>query len=456
MSVRFMQRRGNAWRYRRKVPAELRERLGKGEIVIPLGSSEAEALRRYPTAHSAAERMLAEASRPRRRPLAPTALSLHREAAARLEGLGFDRDWDGWETAEDDEGLARDVTAGAIASKYLLDDDGHPINVSTEDAATLRALMLGTRNTPPKVTLEDAKRAYLEHKVKDGEKWRKQVERIFGLVAEVVRLDTPVLDLRRRDARAIVEKFLDDGRKAASAQRYLNTLRAALLIGVRELEVKGYEDPFDKLPVEERGNGAVHRNQARDAYTEAEVRAVEAHLTTHASPDLILIWRLVKGTGCRLAEITGLRRVDVRLDHATPHLSVEWHEGRRIKTNASVRVVPLLGDALITAREAVERAGDGAVLFPTYCREGGADAASAALTKHFRRVVKRPKVTVAHSLRHRMGSLLDLAKVSDRERNLVMGHTRSEASEGYGGEADRLEVAKRILTGAIAQVATRP
>jgi integrase len=455
MTVRFMQRRGNAWRYRRKVPAGLRERLGKGELVVPLGSSEAEALRRYPAAHAAAERLLADASRPRRKPLASTALDLHRDASGQLDRWGVDSEWSGWGEPDDAEGVTREVIAEGIASKYPLDDDGHPAGVTERDAATLRALMLGTRDLPPKATLEDAKREYLERKVKDNEKWRKQVDRIFGLVAEVVKLDTPLLYLRRRDARAIVEKLLADGRKPASAQRYLNTLRAALLIGVRELEVKGYEDPFDKLPVEERGNGAAHRNQARDAYTEAEVRAVEAHLAAHAGADLALIWQLVKGTGCRLAEITGLRRVDVRLDHGTPHLSVEWHEGRRIKTNASVRVVPLLGDALAAAREAVERAGDG-VLFPAYCREGGADAASAALTKHFRKVVKRPKVTVAHSLRHRMGSLLDLAGVGDRERNLVMGHTRSEASEGYGGEADRLEVAKRILTAALAEVAKRP
>jgi hypothetical protein len=45
MSVPFLQKRGNVWRYRSKVPSELKEALGRREIVFPIGASENEALR---------------------------------------------------------------------------------------------------------------------------------------------------------------------------------------------------------------------------------------------------------------------------------------------------------------------------------------------------------------------------------------------------------------------------
>lgn len=39
ITVKHVQKRGNAeWRYRRKVPQELRDVVGKREILIPLGS----------------------------------------------------------------------------------------------------------------------------------------------------------------------------------------------------------------------------------------------------------------------------------------------------------------------------------------------------------------------------------------------------------------------------------
>ena len=64
MTVEYVQERGKrskSFRYRRKVPPALKTILGKGEIVIPLGKTKAEALRSYGEVHREAEAVLAAA-----------------------------------------------------------------------------------------------------------------------------------------------------------------------------------------------------------------------------------------------------------------------------------------------------------------------------------------------------------------------------------------------------------
>jgi hypothetical protein len=53
IDLQYVQRRKNHFRYRRKVPAALQEVYGKREIVLPLGKTEAEVVKRWPKAHMA-------------------------------------------------------------------------------------------------------------------------------------------------------------------------------------------------------------------------------------------------------------------------------------------------------------------------------------------------------------------------------------------------------------------
>jgi hypothetical protein len=84
------------------------------------------------------------------------------------------------------------------------------------------------------------------------------------------------------------------------------------------------------------------------------------------------------------------------------------------------------------------------LLFPSYGRQGGPAAASAALGKHVRACVTDPKVTT-HSLRHLMKDRLRLAGVTKAHQDIVLGHSSGSVGEDYGGDEARLEVAKRAL-----------
>ena len=154
--LKHVQKRpGGSYRYRRKVPASLRNSIGKGEIVIPLGWSRAEGLKGYARAHAQAERQLEQARRGgvgavSAPPL--TSLAVHRLVARKLREMGIDLE------AGVDEGETdlRVLVADGIEARYPEDPaTGYPIDMAAEDAAMLR--MLRSRKAEaPKPTLDDS------------------------------------------------------------------------------------------------------------------------------------------------------------------------------------------------------------------------------------------------------------------------------------------------------------
>ncbi|WP_417581373.1 hypothetical protein [Pelagibacterium sp.] len=372
MDVPYLQQRGNSWRYRRKVPPALKSALGKGELVFPLGSTKALALSRYGQIHKQAEAILARAAQPVEN-ASPTALDLYKHALSIAASFGLSNDWTGRGGPDDPEDLARDVIAEDILAKYQRDEDDHPIGVSQSDKALLQVLARGAEPAKPKATLEDARRVYLSENIKDDKKAKLQLDNIFKLISPVLTPERPLASISRADARAVRDCLLD-GRTIESAKRYLNTVRSMLNVAIRELELTGkVHNHFLSLPVGNKEQ-ATPGNKNRDSFTEQELEKTRARVLSMARTDIQLIWRILEMTGCRPSEVAGLRVEDVYVRHAIPHIDVEWHEVRRVKTLSSRRKVPLLGDALMAAREAVALAGSSKGLFSAYFREGGPDS----------------------------------------------------------------------------------
>lgn len=205
-----------------------------------------------------------------------------------------------------------------------------------------------------------------------------------------------------------------------------------------------FKNPFSGLPIP----GAKGRRDAweeRDPLPEDVLQKARERITTRCTAELALVWRLLEGTGCRLAEVTGLRAEDVDVTGEFPSIRVTWHEQRRLKTAASRRYVPLVGDAFAAAKEALTTTRKGNLVFPSYCRPRGSDAASAALMSHLRAVTNNPK-HVVHSLRHNMKDRLRIAEVSSTEQNLILGHElNSVGDQVYGGDPAKLRVTTRAM-----------
>ena len=71
------------------------------------------------------------------------------------------------------------------------------------------------------------------------------------------------------------------------------------------------------------------------------------------------------------------------LDAEVPHIVIHQNPMRRLKTKASSRKVPLVGESLLAAQRAVEAAAGGQFLFARYMSEEGVknQSASAAMAK---------------------------------------------------------------------------
>ncbi len=455
IEVQHVQKRGKAgWRYRRKIPLHLRKHLGKGEIVIPLGRTEKEALKNYPKVHAEAERQLTTATLSANGHSVPsstatmTAVEQFQFGQRQLRGLGLDPEWGGPQDADDTEALYREIIAEQIAAKYPVDSNGHPVGLQDKDRAAIQALMLGADQVRPDPTLEDARKLYQKERVgDDDDAKRMELDRVFRLVREALGRDRTLKGLKREDAKEVRDHMLD-GRKASSVDRYLNVVRAVINHALREFDLVGtVANPFMHLEAAPKDKAEPDRNKRRP-FTPEELAATTARITSLAKPDLQRIWRMLEGTGCRLAEIAGLRVADLHQDHAIPHITVEWHDDRRIKNKVSRRNVPLLGDALVAAKEACSAAAGEVLLFPAYGRKGGPDAASAALGKHVRACVSDLKVTT-HSLRHLMKDRLRLAGVTKGDQDIVLGHSSGNVGEDYGGDEARLKVAERAMKAAV-------
>jgi integrase len=105
---------------------------------------------------------------------------------------------------------------------------------------------------------------------------------------------------------------------------------------------------------------------------------------------------LLGETGCRLAEIVGLRLEDIDLENDLIH--IRPNAARRLKTRSSKRTLPSVGYARLAIEKALKHS-DEEYLFPRYVKDGKckADHASAALNKWLK---KDFNGLTAHCLRH--------------------------------------------------------
>jgi integrase len=347
--------------------------------------------------------------------------------------------------------------AGLIRESYLSSfpedpETGEPVGVPEVEARALNMLVNGGRLSSPAATLEDAKRLYVEERIDGDPNEKTKLARMERMVAHLSGASIPMSrtlgSLTRGDARNVKDHLLRDlGIKPSTVRRYLNDIRAVINLGLTEFEIRDTPNPFINLMI---------RNEAtavdeRDSIPDKLLTSIRERIQNHAGADVWQLWRMVENTGCRLGEVTGLLASDLHLDGPFPHIALVPHPHRRLKNAGSARLVPLIGEAMTAANDALEAAGGSPFLFPRYGRVRGSDAASAILMKHVRVVTDNPKIVV-HSLRHRMEDKLTLAGVNEFDRNLVLGHSHGAMSERYGSAQVRLEVATRALKAAMGAI----
>ncbi|WP_321343057.1 site-specific integrase [Breoghania sp.] len=443
--------KAGTWQYRRRIPTKIREFLKQGEFKRFLGSTEREALANFPKIDAEFERLVAVANRRASgaSTSSQTPLEQHREAERIAKEMAQGAVVVGGRTLPASDPEAADILRDSYLSRFPTDPEtGEPLADLDAEGRAINILHSGGNVERPAPTLADAKRLYISEKITgdiNEVTKRARLERVVGYMAHAVDESRPLSSLTREDAREVRDHMIRDlEMRPSTVRRYLNDVRALINHGLTEFGLRDAQNPFLNLHIRSQGVARAERSPI-PAQT---LKAIRARLSAHAGADLWRIWRIVEGTGCRLGEITGLLVSDLHLEEPCPYIDVIPHPHRRLKTAGSERRVPLIGEALEAAQEATDEAGEGRFLFASYGRVRGADGASAALMRHVRVITDDPKIVV-HSLRHNMEDLLARARVSEFDRNLVLGHARGSMSERYGGQDARLEAAERALRAAL-------
>ena len=194
----------------------------------------------------------------------------------------------------------------------------------------------------------------------------------------------------RQDARNFVQTLNQRGMRTTSIRRRLNCLSAVFNYAYAEYEIDG-RNPFTRVLIPKEGCDRVKRQPVATDMLQA---LYEACLTTNKP----LRWAvpILGETGCRIAEVIGLRRSDVSSDATS--IRIAAHSGRRLKTSGSERDLPLVGYAQ-TAMQNILNTHDNEFLFSTYLRENTILATHAGNTLN-QWLKQATGGKTAHCLRH--------------------------------------------------------
>ncbi|WP_421789865.1 tyrosine-type recombinase/integrase [Hyphobacterium sp.] len=287
---------------------------------------------------------------------------------------------------------------------------------------TLTLRRTAQANAHSLMTFTEAFELYVRHKP-EGELGKAE-ETAFQQFLECIG-DRPLAEIDRLSVRQWMAWLeTERGQSAATIRRRLTSAKAVFNFALDTLDLP-YRNPFARQKVKQ----------------QAPLRRLPFH-TSHLAlidkwvarvrPDNAtgLILRLLKGTGCRPLEIGGLQAADVDLNSETPLIRIRPNPRRRLKTNSSERIIPIVGDTRDAAKLALE-ASSGDWLFPAKCAQ--TELLSARLNKAIRAsgVPHSPALT-AYSFRHTFVEAMRRASIRPEIVRLIIGHQRLSITEKYG------------------------
>ena len=282
------------------------------------------------------------------------------------------------------QALSKDPQKAEVLSKRLSNVLEGAWSVTT-DAPPVNISNIIKSFQPRRVALSEIAAEYLALKQIDQTPPRVALSTFLSLAG-----DRDVSEYTRQDAKLFVHHLEMKGNKTATIRRRINSLSAIMNYAYSELDLDK-RNPFTRLFICNEGDDVFKRG----IFTNEQLKlGYDKALASGSSVKLLM--PLLGETGCRLAEIVGLRLEDINLDNDLVY--IRPNSARRLKNRTSERVVPLVGYAKLAIEQALTQAND-EWLFPQYLKVGHCYAthASNAVNKWLKRDFGG---LTAHSLRH--------------------------------------------------------
>lgn len=398
--------------FQKAVPRELRQRIGKSTIKVPLkkeNGNEAVQCHRLNDKYNALFKAMKEDES-----IVPSEAKLAAFALLDLVGLKVG-DGRQDELIKLPNSSTELFNAAEILQDFLTEKDYTPSQVTSNAFAALSDKL--------PVLLSEAFSVYLENHSKGLDKvfiasQKQHWDKLVNFLG-----DKPITALTRKDAKAYRDFRLSSGVTASTVKREISVIHAVLAKAIRELSL-ATPNVFSSIEIP-----SLNRElNKRQAYKREEIQLLvnEARKLDDEQRRIVIVLAF---TGARLAEIVGLRRQD--LDSKTRSVHIRAHADRPLKTESSNRSVPLLPiafDAL--SKQSKDTSGD--FLFPSYARHGSvkADSASATLNKWANKLT--PGKTM-HCFRHALRDQLRAVMCPESVSKEIGGwSTANDVSVHYG------------------------
>lgn len=257
-----------------------------------------------------------------------------------------------------------------------------------------------------------------------GKPFEQMVARAFRYLREIIG-DRRMSQYERMDAVKLRDKLLDRGLAPQSVERTLSIISTGMKLIITEYGLP-YDNVFAKVDC-----GKAQETKARVPFTVDEIRQLQAEAKA-VDDEARWLLALLSDTGMRLSEGAGLAVEDVQLNCEFPHLIIQPHPWRSLKTSSSTRKLPLVGESLWAAKRAMS-ATNAPYLFPSICdgQTTKGNSTSAKLNKWMKARIKG-EGKVVHSFRHSMRDRLRAVECPPDIIDQLGGWTTGGVGQGYG------------------------
>ena len=286
-----------------------------------------------------------------------------------------------------------------------------------------------TDSDEPEVTITDALDLYVRLKgTGRGKVFARTAERNVGYLIECIG-ETSLFDIKPTDAGKFRDHLIAKGLSPSSVKRVMTSVKAIYNLGAKELGVTN-PNPFTGIFIPDNGTVIERLPVPLDV-----IRTIQDECFMIDDDNRWLV-AMIADTGMRLSKAVGLLVDDIKLDAKTPHISLQKHPWRPLKTASSQRDIPLIGSALKAAERVVGQGNRFA--FPRYCSElkCNANSASAALNKWLKH--RLPEGCVIHSFRHSLRDRLRAVECPSDIIDAIGGWTTAGIGHKYGKGHDLL------------------
>ena len=404
------------YRYRRRVPANLVKELGKARLYRNLGKTKDAVLANWSEAHKEVEALFNNTAKEAQREQEVFAKKDEREKVLHLVEKHYGK--------EASEMLAIGVVDENF--EYALTDLADVLHGSI--SRKTEAILYSGKVPDKVITMTALLDLYRENicagDVAKDKKNTNQIERIKADLIEALGVvkasKVPFEKITRADANTYRDLLLTRV-SPNSVMRYKNTLNASINWFIKEngLEVVSM---FANLLVK----GAGHTKNDRLPLSQEDVSLLNKRF---AGSSVDAIYQVLRDTGTRVGEVSGLLVGDISLQNKTLHIKANAIRG--LKNLSSERVIPLSATVLEALQAQRVGKDDSQPLFDAYARPNGNTALSAILMKHLRKVITTKQKSI-HSLRHKLKDDLRNTGCDSSLADAILGHTTAGVGSRYG------------------------